>query len=269
VTVTRDPQQTAVRSAVYRGGPSDPLDPAETFHEASKIFRGTHSLPIRPIWWSEEDLGQVRDSGKEYPHTERLALPGPRELTMSLGRTLGSRRSGRMYSTSPLALDDLSTLMLGIYGRQDVTTSAARTCPSAGGLYPLELYVLAMNLENVPAGVFHYLSRDHSLERLDGLDHCSLQTALGEVNEPMLDASVCVIVCAAFWRNKLKYGSRGYRFALLEAGHAAQNFLLTATALNLNAVPVGGFADEVVAEVIAVDCLHEAPLYLLFAGPVP
>ena len=69
-----------------------------------------------------------------------------------------------------------------------------------------------------------------------------------------------------FWRTRFKYGQRGYRFALLEAGHLVQNVLLAATALDIAAVPVGGFYDRRLADVLMVDGINEAPLYVVPLG---
>ena len=79
----------------------------------------------------------------------------------------------------------------------------------------------------------------------------------------VLPSAAVIVLTALFWRSRFKYGQRAYRFTLLEAGHAAQNLLLTAAALGLRAQPVGGFYDRRVDELVGADGLHEASLYLL------
>ena len=85
----------------------------------------------------------------------------------------------------------------------------------------------------------------------------------------MESCAVALVVTAMLWRSRFKYGQRGYRFALLEAGHLAQNVLLASEGLDLAAVPVGGFYDRRLAALLAIDGVNEVPLYVLPIGSKP
>jgi SagB-type dehydrogenase family enzyme len=145
------------------------------------------------------------------------------------------------------------------------TAAGRRPVPSAGALYPLELYVAALAVEGVPAAVYHYHPFRHRLERLTAVSRPDVARALVD---PALaeDAGALLVVSAVFWRSRIKYGLRGYRFALLEAGHVVQNAVLAAAAAGIAALPLGGFYDRRLDELIRVDGLDEASVYGLLLG---
>jgi SagB-type dehydrogenase family enzyme len=139
-----------------------------------------------------------------------------------------------------------------------------RHVPSAGALYPLELYVLAARVRELPDGVHHFDPYANRLERLR-----SLPPELGSclVDSSLADrAAALVVVTGVFWRTRVKYGPRGYRFVLLEAGHAVQNALLVASALGIAALPVGGYYDARVESLLGIDGVDESALYVLALG---
>ncbi len=138
---------------------------------------------------------------------------------------------------------------------------------SGGALYPLELYVIALAIDGVEPSVSHYNPFRHSLELLGPVDRKSVRSTL--VDPALADAAgALIVVTALFWRSRFKYGARGYRFSLLEAGHVVQNALLAAAALRLQALPVGGFYDRRLDGLVGADGLDEASVYaLLLGGP--
>jgi SagB-type dehydrogenase family enzyme len=138
--------------------------------------------------------------------------------------------------------------------------------PSGGALYPLDVYVAAPAVTGLEEERLHHFDPLRScLEVLGPVDRGQL-AALTPYPELVATASAVVFVTATFWRSRFKYGQRGYRFALLEAGHVAQNVLLAATALGLASVPLGGFFDRQVNGLLGVDGLHEAALYVIPVG---
>lgn len=137
--------------------------------------------------------------------------------------------------------------------------------PSAGGLYPLELYIIAYNVESVPASVFHYDVRGHRLDEVRSSQRVELSKILF-VNEIVETAAAVFVVSAVFGRTKIKYGERAYRFALLEAGHAVQNICLAARGFGVGTCAVGGFVDDEINDLIEVDGVEEATLCLVSAG---
>ena len=187
------------------------------------------------------------------------ALPAPRTTgRVSLEQSLALRRSVREFAPRPLTWDELGQLAWACQGRTD--PRGFRTAPSAGALYPLELYLATEE------ALFQYLPDSHALERrAEGdLRPALCEAALGQ--EPVGSAPAVFILAGVQERTAAKYGSqRSPRYVHMEAGHAAQNLLLQAVALDLGAVPVGAFDDDRVAKVLGLSRL-ERPLYLLPVG---
>jgi SagB-type dehydrogenase family enzyme len=177
---------------------------------------------------------------------------------VTLFRALEARRSVRDFSTRPLSEGEMSQLL---WAAQGVTHGDGyRTAPSAGALYPLELYVATS------AGFFHYVPRGHRLARLGNTDlRAAMQRAA--LGQPGIGSAAAVFVVAAVYRRTaVKYGAeRGARYVHIEVGHAAQNLLLEAAALGLGAVPVGAFDDPALARAIGLPA-EQAPLYLISVG---
>jgi SagB-type dehydrogenase family enzyme len=193
-----------------------------------------------------------------------VKLPTPRQIgRVSLEETLARRRSVRELSGTPLSDAENSQLL---WAAQGIThrTLGLRTAPSAGALYPLEVYLV------IGAGVFHYEPRAHELHRASSTDvrnalfHAALQ------QDPVRDAPSVFVLVGVYERTARKYGlARAERYVQLEAGHAAQNLLLQAAALDLAAVPVGAFNDDEVRRVLELPPTHQ-PLYLIPVGhPAP
>lgn len=138
-----------------------------------------------------------------------------------------------------------------------------RTAPSAGALYPLELYLVAGNVEGLPDGVYRYRPRDHELTKTGDGDRRRELAKVTFDQSWIQDAAGVLIFSAVPDRTTRKYGKRGIRYVHMEAGHAAQNVYLQAVSLNLATVVVGAFEDDDVKSVLG---LEEDPLYLMPFG---
>ncbi len=197
-------------------------------------------------------------AGPVGSEVEVIELPPPETSgTMSIEQTLASRRSVRQFTSEPLSEEELSQLL---WAAQGVTSRAGkRTAPSAGGLYPLELYVADHT------GVHRYVPRDHALElrTAEDLRPALHDAALGQ--DAIADAAAVFAVTAVEARTEAKYGNRAERYVKLEGGHAAQNLLLQAVALELGAVPIGAFGDLEIQRVLDLPA-EEEPLYLIAVG---
>ena len=187
-----------------------------------------------------------------------IELPAPATSgTMSLEEALATRRSVREFSTEPLTMAELSQLL---WAAQGVTSSRGnRTSPSAGALYPLEIYVADRS------GTHHYVPDRHVLERIgdDDLRSELEEAALGQA--AVGGCAAVFVVTAVPSRTEARYGSRADRYVELEAGHAAQNLLLQAVSLDLGAVPIGAFGDQEIQRLLDLS-LDEEPLYLIAVG---
>ena len=192
-----------------------------------------------------------------------MKLPSPKlDSDFSLEKAISLRRSIRGYAEAPLMLSHLSQL---IWAAQGITSpEGLRACPSAGATYPLEIYLAAASITDLQAGVYHYAGRTHELSLISAGDKrpALAQAALGQ--SMIEDAPLSIILAAVSARTSRRYGSRAPRYVAMEAGHAAQNVYLQATALGLGTVVIGAFADAEVSRILG---LGEAePLYIMPIG---
>lgn len=188
-----------------------------------------------------------------------LRLPTPEQKgKMSLEEALAHRRSVREFTPEALTERELSQLL---WAAQGIThTEGLRTAPSAGALYPLELYVASSG------GFYHYEARPHQLTRLSDRDPRAAMRRAALDQEAIIQAPTVFVIAAVYERTSHKYGAaRTPRYVHMEAGHAAQNLLLEAVALGLGAVPIGAFEDDALQKALALPADHR-PLYLIPAG---
>ncbi|MGQ9675418.1 MAG: SagB/ThcOx family dehydrogenase [Chloroflexota bacterium] len=193
-----------------------------------------------------------------------VALPEPR-LTgeVPLEKALHDRRSVRDYTGASLTLGEVGQLL---WAAQGITTDwGGRTAPSAGALYPLEVYLVAGDVESLAAGVYRYQPRGHQLIGVrDGdVRSESADAALGQ--SCVRDGAIDIVIAAVYERTARKYGDRATRYVHMEAGHAAQNVCLQATGLGLGAVTVGAFDDSRLAQGLGL-AQNEVPLYIIPVG---
>ena len=178
-----------------------------------------------------------------------VELPAPRlDGAVALERALSTRRSVREYAKRPLPLADLAQL---VWAAQGVTSPRGfRTAPSAGALYPLEIFVVAGNVEGLGAGAYRYRPRDHRLERhAEGDLRKALSRAALE-QDWVAEAPAIVVVAGVYERSRRKYGRRAPRYVHMEVGHASQNLYLQAEALGLGTCAVGAFRDRELANAL-------------------
>jgi SagB-type dehydrogenase family enzyme len=193
-----------------------------------------------------------------------IALPEPRlDGEVSLEQSLLGRRSTRSYTGEPLTLEEVSQLL---WAAQGITnTEGHRTAPSAGGLYPLELYVVAGDVTGLEPGIYHYLPEHHELALVARGDIRSDLSEAALSQAWVADGAISVVMTAVYERTTTKYGDRGIQYVHMEAGHAAQNLCLQATALGLGLVTVGAFYVEELVELLNLPD-DEIPLYVIPAG---
>ncbi len=196
--------------------------------------------------------------------SKEIRLPEPHlDGTVSIEKALRSRRSVREFSNAPLELSQIAQLAWAAQGITGV--EGHRTSPSAGGLYALELYVVAARVNGLPAGIYRYETTTHEVISCTQGD-MRQQLSRAALEQTSISRSAAVFVLSAVYeRISSKYGERGIRYAHLEAGHAAQNLLLQAVALDLGTVLVGAFDDAKVKRVLSLS-KEEVPLYLIPVG---
>ncbi len=208
--------------------------------------------------------GPPQDSTPVSGSTNTIKLPEP-ELkgTVSLEETLYNRRSVREYSDVPLSLKEVSQLL---WAAQGITASwGGRTAPSAGGLYPLEIYLTVGRVDELAPGIYKYRPAGHELQQIKDTD-VQAEVAKASLDQPWVsEGAVVIVIAAVYERTTGKYGERGIRYVWIEAGHAAQNICLQATALDLSVVTVGAFDDDALKKVAGMP-KEETPLYVIPVG---
>jgi bacteriocin biosynthesis cyclodehydratase domain-containing protein len=239
---------------------------SERFHENSKMSRRD---------W--ETLRQLHDARCGYaPHPQPMdvvPLPAvPDFAPGTLGDVLRRRRSSRCFGGAPITADELSRVLFyatGVTGELtpgDGAPRPIRAAPSAGALYPLDVEVITAPGGELPAGRYRYSPELHALQPVQGgarIQDFADRTFFGEA---LAGAAAIVVLTATFERTQRKYGERGYRYVLLEAGHVAQNLLLGAAALGMEAAPVGGFLDREIDRLLGVDGLSRSCVYMVALG---
>ena len=245
--------------------------PVELPYEAADVGELYHQ-------WSKpgysQALGAVLNWGgqperyKTYADVERIVLPDPHGYRgLSLEEAIETRRSVRDYSAEPLSLEELSRLL---HAAQGITEGrwGLRAAPSAGALYPIELYALVHDVAGLEPGIYHYAVQQHGLELLQRGDFRAAVTQAGLWQDFLGQANVCFVLSAIFQRTRWKYRERAYRYVLLEAGHVGQNLYLAATSMGLGACAVGAFLDDDLNGLLGLDGREEAVLYLISVGRV-
>lgn len=211
-------------------------------------------------------LPKPKEPPTKYLLGETIDLPLPNhESNTSIEEAILKRRSIRDYKDESLTLAEISQILWAAQGITKEGVFSGRTAPSAGALYPLEVYLVAVNVDGLVPGLYHYNPHKNSLTKvLDGdLRQGLSDAALGQAYVKQAPADL--VITAFYNRTTVKYGERGIRYVAIEAGHAAQNVYLQAVGLELGTVVVGGFNDEKVSGLLKLS-KDETPLYIMPIG---
>jgi SagB-type dehydrogenase family enzyme len=195
-----------------------------------------------------------------------ISLPDPRlKGEMSLEEAILNRRSRRDFGDSALTLGEVSQILWAAQGITDET--GLRAAPSAGALYPLDIYLVVgkQGLEDLEEGVYHYLPQSHSLQLTLTGDVRQTLARLSSEQMFIAEAPVSLVITAEYERTTGKYGDRGVRYVHMEAGHVGQNVYLQAEALGLGTVTVGAFQDEEICQALNLPSAYR-PLYVMPIG---
>ena len=213
------------------------------------------SLILLPNLWRENTYSGIK--------TIRTILPQPKkDSKVSVEEALSNRRSIRSYKEKPLTLKELSQLLWAAQGKTDKW--GGRTAPSAGALYPLEIFAVVGKVEGIKPGIYRYIPEDHSLDgfKRGDLRKSLMKTAIGQPS--VKNAPVDIVVTGVYSRTEGKYEERAPRYVHMEAGHACQNIYLQAEALNLGTVVIGDFIDHKVSDLLNLK--EEKPLAIMPVG---
>jgi SagB-type dehydrogenase family enzyme len=235
-----------------------PASLSEKFHEKTKIKKFGLAPEASATWPKEWKTVFF----KGYSRLKEIRLPKPSLPKLPLQKVLTLRRSSRDFKIRKISLNKLSSLLYFSAGLKDLSFNpdTKRFYPSAGARYPLEVYLI--NLQTpLPRGLYHYYLKNNSLEELFKFKKFDYKEYF---NQQWLGrSSFIVIITSVFRRNTIKYGNRGYRHILIEAGHLGQNFYLGAASLNLYCCAIGGFVDDKLNKFLDIDGVEESVVYVL------
>lgn len=202
-----------------------------------------------------------------YSFSETISLQKPdTKGIVPFEQTLFQRRSVRTYKNIPLTLKEVSQLLWACNGI--TAASKYRTAPSAGALYPLEIYLCVNNVTGLNKGVYKYFPKEHALKIVSDNKNISFDLANSALGQSSIsEAAINIVISGVSNRITSKYGNRGIRYMFMEAGHASQNVYLQCQTLNLGTVAIGAFNDKEIKTLLKMPA-DEEPLYIMPVGKI-
>jgi len=198
-----------------------------------------------------------------------IALPSPSyKGTVSVEEALKARRTHRSFQSRPLTLKQFSQILWGAYGvSAQKYGSFLKTAPSAGALYPLDIYgvVGQGGVETLTPGIYHFRPENHALELVIQGD-LRAEVARQSLQQMwMAKAPLMLVITGEYNRSSIKYGPRGVTYTHIEAGHVGQNIFLQAEAIGLKAGIVGAFNNQQIIRAMGLSTSHD-PLLIMPVG---
>lgn len=262
---------------------------AELYHENTKILRTYPAELLAGSPFEEnlqpgvEQIQLMQKAFKLYDTLPQIPLPKLEDLPplpASFQELIQQRRTARNFTLIDPSLAQIAQMLNLTYGITAKSFSfktrsfqPMRACPSGGALYPLELYVVPLRpLSMLETGLYHFNVRDNSLEQLNSENIFEPLYDVTMANQPanlqhvLGEGSLAIIFTAVFSRTLGKYGNRGYRYVLLEAGHAMQNLLLATLACGYKVFESAAFDDDLLSDLLGIHGVEEAPLYYAVIG---
>lgn len=231
--------------------------------DSRNLFEQFHQDSANPADFghclSSEEIAEIGKK-RAFPEfgTKKVQLSQPSGEFCSL---LQRRQSQRNFSGKPIGNDQLSNLLCAMYGKKP-----CQSVPSAGGLYPMALFVQVLaGVRGLKRGLYRYDPDSHGLELQKSMEAYELYSIFDAVS--LCDrAAALLFVVANLSHTTQKYANRGYRYALLEAGHMCQNGYVSAVEQDMGAVEIGGYHDETLAALLGLHYPAQAVLSTLFVG---
>jgi SagB-type dehydrogenase family enzyme len=229
-------------------------------------------------WSMEQVMQTIPDTPspplfKKIEGAESVSLPFHEMDADIFYQTLHARRTHRQFSAEEVPLESVARLLQTTWGVQGYVESTyfgslpRKTSPSAGARNPVEVYLLALKVKGVDAGLYHYDAKDHALERISCEATPELARAYCADQPFVAQSSALFIMTAVFGRTMWKYPNpRAYRVVLLDAGHLAQTFCLTATRMGLAPFSTAALKDSLIEKHLGIDGISESVLYVTGVG---
>lgn len=205
-----------------------------------------------------------------------IRLPAQQIPEDTFFQTLHARRTHREFSPGKMSLEDVARLLHTTWGVQGYVETNVfgklpyKTSPSGGARHPGEVYLMALRVDGLERGMYHYQARDNRLARLS-VEVSPRRASAYCADQPYFaGAAALFIMTAVFARTMWKYGrARAYRVVLLETGHLCQTFCLTATRLGLAPFSTAALKDSLIEKDLGLDGISESVLYVAGVGLPP
>lgn len=212
---------------------------------------------------------------KTFPRLPQVLLKGiGKSKNDHFFNVLLRRESNRDFKGGGINLESISKILYFSGGIRNYPEAerdfdnSVRMYPSAGARYPLEIYFILFNSDDVGPGLYHYNVKQNSIELLmEGNFREEAISMTSSTNKELVEKSdMLMIITAVYPRTVIKYGERGWRYCFLDAGHLGQNIYLVSSRINLKCCSVGGFFDNKIIEFLDINEEYEVPLYLFTIG---
>jgi SagB-type dehydrogenase family enzyme len=245
---------------------------AEEYHVASRNLSAfKHVFTAHQVHYDEHVQQLVRDAPLHVDTAVRVPLRRGAGVETSLERAITTRVSDRRFAAAPLAAEQLATLLYlanAVRPPDDERTPCPprRNVPSSGNLGSIEIYPIIHRVETVEPGIYHFDTVRHDLALLRPGRFSAWLTECVFYQVEFGEAAAALVLAGAIGRLSVKYGARGYRLGLLDAGHVSQNIYLTATAMGLKACATAGFIDDALDAALGLNGLDVATLLVCLVG---
>ena len=211
--------------------------------------------------------GEREKANMKTTDSELIELPSPiYSSNTSIEESLHKRRSIRDYSEKPPTISEISQIL---WAAQGITEKSygLRTAPSAGALYPLEIYIAVSNVSDLIPGLYKYNPRKHTLNKISEGDKRADISDAALKQDAIKNSSAIILITAVYERTAVKYGNRAERYTHIEVGAAGQNIYLQSVSLNIGTVMIGAFKDKDLKNVLSLP-QNENPLIIMPLGKI-
>src|SRR3989338_1242426 len=235
------------------------IEDTKRFYEKTKLEKGSEDK-VENV---EDPISWIHVFYKEYPRLPSIDLPKLENSDNQLETLLKMRESTRVFSDSPLKLEEIARVLRSCRIVDSKRIPEIRTYPSGGARFPIEIYFISFNINGLNLGAYHYNIKREKLELLLDQD---LRVRRRELISPYLDnPAAAIIFTSVISRSEVKYGAKAYQLSLIEAGHMAQNVHLVCTDLGIGSCSVSCFVNDSVAELLDLT-ETEIPIYVVGVG---
>jgi SagB-type dehydrogenase family enzyme len=237
------------------------------FKETKNFYNKTrlHKEDLEDSLEEISNITHVEVFRKSYPRLPLIKISDVEREDSEFENLLDYRESHRIFSDSPISFGALSKILGSCRIVDTGRKPERRSYPSGGARFPVELYIVSYNVENLEKGAYHYNMKGNYLELLLGQD---LNNKRRELVSPYLEnPAVTILFTSVLARSEVKYGLRAYPYSLIEAGHMGQNIQLAASEIGIGSCPVNGFIDDTVKKTLDLTD-DEIPIYSISIGKV-